>query len=71
MVVVVGGFRDSSEKEHNVRRCIEAHEVPGFGVIPVGSLWVDGSPCLLEEHADKFETVGAGAPRARKPKGDD
>ena len=40
-----------------MRRCIEAHEVPGFGAIPVGSLWADGSPFLLDEHAGKFEIV--------------
>lgn len=40
-----------------MRRCVEAHDVPGFGWVPLGSLWADDSPFVLEEHADKFETV--------------
>lgn len=54
-----------------MRRCIEDHTVPAFGAIPVGSLWADDSPYLLDEHADKFEPVGAFVPKTRKPKGDD
>ena len=36
-------------------RCIEEHVAPGFGTIPVGSLWADDSPYVAQ--ADKFATV--------------
>lgn len=32
--------------------CIEAHDAPGFGHIPAGSLWDDESP--FAQDADKF-----------------
>lgn len=36
-------------------RCIEEHEVPTFGTIPVGSLWADDSPFVVD--VAKFEPV--------------
>ena len=38
-------------------RCIEDHESPLFGTIPVGSLWADDSPFVLGDYADKFAPV--------------
>ena len=35
--------------------CIREHVSPAFGVIPVGSLWDDDSPYLVE--ADAFADV--------------
>jgi len=29
-----------------MKRCIEEHHAPGFGTIPVGSLWDDESPYI-------------------------
>ena len=40
-----------------MKRCITAHTVDAFGDIPLGSLWPDDSPFLLDEHADCFEDV--------------
>lgn len=40
-----------------MKRCIEEHAVPSFGTIPVGSLWADDSPFVLDEHAAKFVAV--------------
>jgi hypothetical protein len=37
--------------------CVTEHEVAAFGVIPVGSLWDDDSPYVLDEHAACFEQV--------------
>lgn len=42
-----------------MKRCTQDHEVQAFGAIPVGSLWDDDSPFVLDEHADKFEAVTA------------
>ena len=44
-----------------MKRCTQDHEVQAFGAIPVGSLWDDDSPFVLDEHADKFETVAVAA----------
>jgi hypothetical protein len=32
-----------------MKRCIEAHSVPEFGDIPVGSLWADDSPYVTDD----------------------
>lgn len=45
-----------------MKRCIEEHTVASFGTIPVGSLWADDSPFVLDEHAAKFEPVDEPAP---------
>lgn len=38
-----------------MKRCIQEHTVDAFGTIPVGSLWADDSPYVIE--ADCFEQV--------------
>lgn len=59
--------------------CIEAHVSPLFGEIPLGSLWEDDSPYLLEDFAHCFADVANAdepeptpVPKVRKfkPKGD-
>jgi len=52
-----------------MKRCTQDHEVQAFGAIPVGSLWDDDSPFVLDEHADKFVDVAADGdePPAEKP----
>ena len=47
-----------------MKRCIQEHDAPGFGTIPVGSLWEDDSPYTT---ADCFEPVDA-TPVEPKPK---
>jgi len=47
-----------------VKRCTQEHDAPGFGTIPVGSLWEDDSPYAT---ADCFEPVDA-TPAEPKPK---
>lgn len=37
--------------------CITAHTSPLFGEIPVGSLWADDSPYVLDDFADCFAAV--------------
>lgn len=32
-----------------MKRCIKAHHVDAFGDIPVGSLWDDDSPHIVDE----------------------
>lgn len=32
-----------------MKRCIKAHSVASFGEIPVGSLWDDDSPFVIDE----------------------
>lgn len=46
--------------------CITEHVAPGFGVVPVGSLWADDSPYVVE--ADCFADVpeAAAAPVAKR-----
>ena len=44
-------------------RCIEAHIVPSFGEIPVGSLWADDSPYVTDESL----FVDADAPAVVEP----
>lgn len=54
-----------------MKRCVEEHTVPSFGVIPVGSLWEDDSPYVVE--AGKFVDADAPDPKpkpARNKKGD-
>ena len=31
-----------------MKRCIEDHLVPGFGLVPAGSLWDDDSPYVVD-----------------------
>jgi hypothetical protein len=40
-----------------VKVCTIAHEVPGFGHVPVGSLWDDDSPYLTEDNDMFFDDV--------------
>lgn len=47
--------------------CTTAHECPGFGTIPEGSLWADDSPYVTDENADLFDDVTTATP-APKPK---
>jgi len=47
-----------------VKRCTQEHDAPGFGTIPVGSLWEDDSPYATAPH---FVDVDAPEP-APKPK---
>ena len=42
-----------------MKRCTQEHHAPGFGTIPVGSLWADDSPYAVE--AECFEDVDAPA----------
>jgi hypothetical protein len=59
--------------------CIEAHVSPLFGEIPVGSLWADDSPYVLDDFAhcfadvvvDESEPEQPKPVRKFKPKGDD
>jgi hypothetical protein len=37
--------------------CVTEHTVETFGAIPVGSLWDDDSPYVLDENAACFEQV--------------
>jgi hypothetical protein len=37
--------------------CTIAHEAPGFGFVPVGSLWDDDSPFLTEDNDMFFDDV--------------
>jgi hypothetical protein len=47
--------------------CTVEHDADGFGTIPVGSLWADDSPYVVD--ADKFAEVEAEpvAPAVAKP----
>jgi len=47
-----------------VKRCTQEHDAPGFGTIPVGSLWEDDSPYAT---APYFEPVDS-TPVEPKPK---
>lgn len=46
--------------------CITTHAHPSFGEIPVGSLWADDSPYVVEP--DHFADVADEAPAPPKPK---
>ena len=37
--------------------CVTAHVSPLFGEVPVGSLWADDSPYVLDDFADCFVAV--------------
>lgn len=51
-----------------MKRCTVAHDCPGFGRIPVGSLWADDSEYLTEANADCFDDVEPEpAPKSKKP----
>lgn len=41
-----------------MKRCIKAHDVDGFGKIPVGSLWEDDNPYITDDNADCFVDDG-------------
>lgn len=47
-----------------MKRCIREHEAPGFGTIPVGSLWADDSPFIGE--ADAFRDILDEKPKRSK-----
>ena len=50
-----------------MKRCTQEHTAAGFGTIPVGSLWADDSPYVID--ADMFEPVDADeVPEVEKPK---
>jgi hypothetical protein len=59
--------------------CIAEHHAPGFGLVPVGSLWADDSPYVTEPEwfadVDTPAPVVVPKPRVRKfaakPEGDD
>lgn len=40
-----------------MKRCVIEHEAPGFGRVPVGSLWDDDSPFLTDENEAFFDDV--------------
>lgn len=46
--------------------CTVEHTVPAFGTIPVGSLWADDSPYVLDENADCFDDADKPAPKPKK-----
>lgn len=53
--------------------CIEEHISPLFGVVPVGSLWADDSPYVLDDFAHCFadpdaEPVAPAKPARKKEK---
>lgn len=51
-----------------MKRCTTAHDCPGFGHIPAGSLWADDSPYITDANAEHFADVDAEpAPKAKKP----
>ena len=52
-----------------MKRCIKAHDVAGFGKIPVGSLWDDDSEYVTDDNADCFVDVNTAEPEPEpKPK---
>ena len=45
--------------------CTVEHEAPGFGTIPVGSIWAEDSPFIIE--ADCFAEIEAEGPIRPRP----
>lgn len=54
-------------------RCVREHEAPGFGTVPVGSLWVDDSEYVVDRSAfvDADAKPKAATKKAAAKKGDD